>query len=298
MKPMLMYQKNPDLSKIQYPVYVVPKLDGIRCLTVDGKAMSRSLKPIPNKQVQRVLADFPSYLDGELIVGNPTSPTVFLDTTSFVRSTDKEMDGQWKYYVFDDWFSEKPYYERQRYLLTYLQPFIDNSSYITIVETAMAEHEDDVLALEERYVGQGYEGVILRNPHGIYKYGRTTEKENNAYKLKRFADSEGIVQEIIPEYYNGNEAKVSPTGRTERSSSAAGLVAKDSMGAIVVYDPILDWKFNIGTGFSAEERRYWWNNREQILNDKPLVAYKYFPVGSKDAPRHPVFKGIRERFDL
>lgn len=296
MKPMLLFQKNPDLKKIQYPVYVVPKLDGIRCVIDNARVLSRSLKPIPNRQIQEELRPFSHGLDGELIFGDPTAKDVFAKTTSFVRATDKESD-DWRYYVFDLWDIEAPYHARQRCLHQLVcEP--EYSKRLVVVETAMAEHEDDVIALEARYVGQGYEGVILRNPHGIYKYGRTTEKENNAYKLKRFADSEGIVKEILPEYHNANEAKISPTGRTERSTTASGLIAKESMGAIVVYDAVLNWTFNIGTGFTADERKYWWNNRAQILNDQPIVAYKYFPVGSKDAPRHPVFKGIRERFDL
>lgn len=41
-----------NLDVLKYPVLVSPKLDGIRCLIIDGVAMSRSLKPIPNKHVQ------------------------------------------------------------------------------------------------------------------------------------------------------------------------------------------------------------------------------------------------------
>jgi len=239
----------------------------------------------------------PHGLDGELIYGLPTSSTVFAETTRFVRSADKECQ-DWKYYVFDYWDMEAPYYERQRHLHQDLRDDLENTSYLAIVETAMAEHEDDVLALEKRYVEQGYEGVILRNPHGIYKYGRTSEKENNAYKLKRFADSEAVVIGIIPEYHNANELKRGATGKIERSTAADGLIAKESMGALVVYDKTLDVEFNIGTEFTADERKWWWDNRSNIGAAKPVVSYKYFPVGVKEKPRHPVYKGVRWEGDM
>ena len=37
-----------DLDKVKFPCYVSPKLDGIRVLGMSGKAMTRSLKEVPN----------------------------------------------------------------------------------------------------------------------------------------------------------------------------------------------------------------------------------------------------------
>jgi DNA ligase 1 len=66
-----------DLTGIKYPILASPKLDGIRCIMINGVAMSRTLKPIPNLYVQERLKNLPNGLDGELIVGNPTNPDVF-----------------------------------------------------------------------------------------------------------------------------------------------------------------------------------------------------------------------------
>ena len=74
-----MPRETPDLDNLQYPVYVTPKLDGIRCLFKDGVALSRTLKPIPNKSIQVWAKQYAKVLegmDGELIVGPSTSPTV------------------------------------------------------------------------------------------------------------------------------------------------------------------------------------------------------------------------------
>ena len=54
--------------------------------------------------------------------------------------------------------------------------------------------------------------------------------------------------------------------------------------------------FEVGTGFSSDLRREIWNNRESYLGK--LVTYKFMEHGSKDRPRHPVFKGFRDERDL
>ena len=49
-KPMLAVDA--DVENIKYPVLCSDKLDGIRCIILNGVAYSRSLKPIRNKYVQ------------------------------------------------------------------------------------------------------------------------------------------------------------------------------------------------------------------------------------------------------
>jgi len=46
-QPMLASPAN--LEKLQYPLLVSPKLDGIRATVVNGCLLSRKLKPIPNE---------------------------------------------------------------------------------------------------------------------------------------------------------------------------------------------------------------------------------------------------------
>ena len=47
-KPMLASKcENPHL--LPFPVLATPKLDGIRCLKIGGKALTRSFKPISNR---------------------------------------------------------------------------------------------------------------------------------------------------------------------------------------------------------------------------------------------------------
>jgi len=295
MKPMLLYRSNPDLTKLPYPVKVYPKLDGIRCLARDGVALSRTLKPIPNKHIQLFFTKHKLHgLDGELIVGSPTATDVFRQTTSVVMSNDKDV-AQFCYYVFDLWDRDgRIFLEREE---EFHQMNLENPG-LKILNGFWANNAEDVIRIEKQVIEQGYEGVIIRVPSGKYKFGRTTEKENNTFKYKRFEDSEAVVIGMEPELFNNNEAKISNTGNIERSTHKANMIPKASMGALVLRDDTLGWEFQCGSGFTAEERIWWYHNWKDVADKKLAVTYKFFNVGVKDKPRHPIFKGIRSKDDM
>jgi DNA ligase-1 len=290
MKPMLLPRESPDLNSLHSPIYVTPKLDGIRCLFKDGVALSRTLKPIPNISIQEWAAKHTSKLhgmDGELIVGPATSPTVYRDTNSFVMSYDKV--GEFYFYHFDWW--NEPYHYEQR-VEGYIRDLPSNYRKVMHMKATDADH---VLQLEEQCLEKGYEGVILRNPQGMYKYGRCTIKEANAFKLKRFEDAEAVIIGFEEEMHNGNDAETNELGRTKRSTAAAGLHGKGTLGAFIckTRDGV---EFKIGSGFDAEDRRSLWERKSDLLGY--IVKYKHFPIGVKDKPRHPIFLGFRNQIDM
>lgn len=297
MKPMLLARENPDLDKLPYPLYVTPKLDGIRCLAIDGTAYSRTLKPIPNKSIQEYFRKHSLHgYDGELIVGSPVSPTVFRDTTSGIMA--KEGYPDFTYFAFDRWDLElSTYLNRYSMIIHHDKTLIVPDRVIRVVHQK-ANSKADVLEIEQEALDRGYEGVILRAPEGLYKQGRTTLRENNAFKLKRFEDSEAVVIGMEPELFNNNEAKISNTGNIERSTHKANMIPKASMGALVLRDDTLNWEFQCGSGFTAEERIWWYHNWKDVADKKLAVTYKFFNVGVKDKPRHPIFKGIRSKDDM
>jgi len=182
-KPMLLCRDNPDTSTLKYPVWVFPKLDGIRCLIVDGVAKTRTMKDVPNKFISQVLNLLGvNGFDGELIVGPPNSETVYRDTVSIVMSHDKQ--SPFTYYVFDKWDEPGTFAERQ----AALQKVCSGITNVVLLEGIRVDTESDLLAYEQECLSLGYEGVILRALDAPYKQGRTTLKENNTYKLKRFVD--------------------------------------------------------------------------------------------------------------
>lgn len=279
-----------DTSNLSYPAIVSPKLDGIRCLIINGIAVSRSLKPIRNKRVQAFFgkAEYKG-LDGELIVGDPCSKTCYRDTNSGVMSEDGEPD-VW-FHVFDRFDSVLGFVDRYASL-----PRNDEFERIVRVPHRVVSTEAQLLQIETEYLELGYEGLMVRSPAGSYKQGRSTLREGILGKLKRMASDEAEIIDVIELERNMNEATINALGHTERSSHQENKVKAGTMGALAVRCISTGAEFRIGTGFTPEDRDWFWLNRENVLSQ--LVTYNHFPVGRKDLPRFPSYKGLRSREDV
>ena len=54
----------------------------------------------------------------------------------------------------------------------------------------------------------GGEGLILRNPDGVYKFGRSTPKQQLSIKVKFFEQDEFEVIGFTERMHNANQAKI------------------------------------------------------------------------------------------
>lgn len=287
-KPML--GASVKIDKLVYPIYMSPKLDGIRVIVKDGQVLSRSGKLIPNLFIQSLFKDYHG-IDGELIVGSPVHPNVFQITTSGVMSI--EGTPNIKLYAFDSWNAEGGIDERYTRLLYITKGSFTN---IEIVPQTIINSKEELLKFEEDCLQTGYEGAIIRYPNAKYKNGRSTIKEGALLKLKRFKDSEAIILGMEPLLRNHNEATKNALGRTERSSHKDNMVADDLLGSLHVRDCTTGVEFSIGSGFTEEQRRDIWSRQAELIGS--FVKYKHFEVGVKDKPRFPVFCGFRDKRDI
>lgn len=288
-KPML--ASPADLDALRYPIFASPKFDGIRAAVVGGKLLSRTLKEIPSRHIFNMLSK-PEFegLDGELIVGAPTSPSCYRDTVSMVMADNRVF--AFTYYVFDVWNLYESFYQRRLDLEQRMVKL--KCGYIELVQHEQIKHREQLDAYEAEQVGLGHEGIMLADPKATYKFGRATAKGGELLKVKRFVDAEAIVIGMEEEMFNGNEAEKNELGRTKRSTAKDGLIGKGTMGALIVRDVTTGVEFNIGTGFTTQDRIDFWKYRDQIKRHPTFpIKYKSFPVGVKDKPRHPVYLGIR-----
>lgn len=294
MKPMLSASCN-DTEQLVYPVLASPKLDGIRCLIIDGVAVTRNFKPVPNAAINAALNGVGlDGLDGELIVGDPKAYDCYRQTSSGVMSRDGAPD--WTFWVFDD-FSNPDLAFRER--LDQAKRRVAGVSMALRKRVRMVPHvlkktAAELNEYEAQHLIAGYEGIMVRSPEGEYKYGRATAKEGTLFKIKRFTDGEARIVDFEEQMHNANEAKKDALGRTERSSHKAGKVPKGTLGALKVVDTQTGVDFDIGTGFTDEERAEIWAARPKWVGK--VVRYKSLAVGVKERPRHPVYLG--ERSDL
>jgi DNA ligase 1 len=290
-KPMLAGTMK-DTSKLRFPMLASQKLDGIRATVQGGRLLSRTLKDIPNENVQKLFKGLPEGIDGELIVGDPLAPDAYRKTVSLVMSDEKPLD--WfkgetvRLHVFDKYGSGG--------FQSRLHESIDATSFDNVehVKHIIVESLEELDIFEAGLLAKGAEGVMLRSLDGPYKTGRSTENEGYLLKVKRFVDSEAEITGVFEEMENTNEATTNELGRTKRSTEKAGLIPKGTLGGFEVRDLKTGVDFSIGAGFTAAERKAFWD-KSPIGQ---VVKYKYFPSGSKDKPRHPIYLGLRDRRDI
>jgi DNA ligase 1 len=307
-KPMLAGKAPADLAQLKFPGLCTPKLDGIRCLVIDGKAVSRTFKPIPNDHIRTTIeSEFAGYrgeFDGEILVRNRT----FNELSGDIRRSDGKPD--FYFAVFDmvsptdslnvvdqSMISERglpgglsqPYSERMAALKTISLP--DFCKKILPVEVKdLAELQ----AFEEKCIAEGYEGAMWRSAASPYKQGRSSTNEGYLLKIKRFEDAEALIIAVEEMMHNDNVATKDAFGRTERSTHKENMRPAGVMGKLVCELPS-KVTFEIGTGFTAEERARYWKKRGNLIGKQ--VKFKHQPSGADEKPRFPVFLGFRDDWD-
>lgn len=295
MRPMLAGQFVAEKLVAQLPVYAQPKFDGVRMFVRDGIAWTRSLKPVRSAWVQSLVAhnkDVMEGLDGELICGDPTAEDCYRRTCSSVMSFDKP--DETSFHVFDIWNHGGDFDDR----ISHLQAE-DYPDFVQVVETRLLRSLEEILTYEDQLLADGHEGVILRNPRSLYKFGRGSPMKGELIKLKKFLDTEARVVGFHEFMHNSNEQTTNELGYAERSSHGEGLVPMGTLGALEAEGVFPDgriYRVRIGTGFDTVTRQEVWDNRTDYLGK--IVRFKYFGGGIKEAPRFPVFLGFRDADDL
>lgn len=289
-----------DPKTLDYPVYCTPKLDGIRCLVFNKKALTRKFKSIPNHHVRNLLENSGlDGCDGELIAPNKS----FNETQSLIMT--EEGTPEFEYHVFDYIhpndlsnvrIPSRRYIERMTDLEDFQKDLKGSVPFLRFVLPVAILSVEELNTYEQKCLSEGYEGIMIRSGNGPYKCGRSTTREGYLLKYKRFLDSEAVVVGFTEREHNENEAEEDELGYTKRSHSKTGMVGANTLGSILVKDPKFgDIPFGIGTGFDDALRKEIWENRKKYLGK--LVSYKYQTAGMKDFPRFPVFRGFRSPLD-
>jgi DNA ligase-1 len=288
-KPMLASRCD-EHEELAFPVLATPKLDGIRCLKVGGRALTRSFLPIPNRFVREwIEANLPDGVDGELMLRGGT----FSETTSAIGSSDGEPD--FVFHVFDyvETSTGTPYSERIKALAA-----LPDSDRVVKVLPVEVQGTDDLAAYVRTCLAEGYEGVMVRTPDSPYKCGRSTVKQGYLLKIKRFEDAEAVVVSTYEGMTNQNAAVQDAFGNTKRGLSKAGMVGRGELGGFVVRNLSTGVKFRLAYNHIAGgiDRVGLWENRDGLVGK--IVKFSHQPSGAKQAPRFPVFIGFRETWDM
>ena len=284
-KPML--ADHLDYDKLKYPVMVTPKLDGIRCCVVNGKVLTRSLKPVPNYHIRKTMANLPD-LDGELMVKGD-----FNEVQSAVMSELGKPD--FTYNVFDTMINPRSTYtERMQYLRDMNKDLPD---YVRLVIPELIPNEERLLRAHGEFLDLGMEGRMVRCPNGRYKYGRSTQKEGLLLKLKEMDDCEVTILSVKEMMRNTNESTLNELGYLKKSTEGASYLSTGIAAGFHVKlgELTFDVGFVKGVADNAE-RMAIWDNRDKFADQ--LATIEYQGKSAKGVPRFPRFKGLRSELDL
>lgn len=271
-----------EAGEVRFPVLATPKIDGIRCLVTDKGAVTRSLKPIPNNHVRETLNALGiEGHDGELF----TFADGVRDDFNTVQSKVMRREGapDFRFIVFDTFADPTAPYSAR------VEDIVERGPVEALRPTRIADRA--ALDCYERTCVDtlGWEGVMIRDPRGPYKMGRSTAKEGILVKIKRFTDDEAVITGSVERMHNANAASVNALGHIERSSAKAGLVGADTLGALqCLWNGVA---FEIGTGFTEDQRAALWDQRDRLAGQS--VTFRFQGTGTHGAPRFPVFVGIR-----
>lgn len=296
-KPFRVMKGDPvDPRFLRYPVAVFPKFNGFRGYMKDGVVYTASNKPFKNRHLQARYRDgLFNNLDGEFVVGDPADGHNSLEKTSSVVTSQKPIDDL-RFYAFD-WIGDLnlPFGERNDKLNKFVGMQGRDAFVVVRAPFELAYNWDAVLRIERKYVELGWEGVITRDLAAPYKCGRSTAREAYMGKLKQFIDAEFEIIGCEERMHNGNEAMVSETGRTKRSTAKAGKIGRGDLGALICKTKD-DHEFGVGTGFTDEQRAQFWGIKHQLIGQ--FAKVKFHETGTKDVPLLPVFLQIRPREDM
>lgn len=285
-QPMLACTDIPCLeTQVRYPCFIQPKLDGIRCIAINGQAYSRKMKLIPNQFIQDTFKRLNLHgLDGELMVRGD-----FNKVQSAVMSQEGEPD--FYYVVYDKWDSPEPY--DIRFCDAVQELWRVNSKYVVGIDNSTAEDGTQAMHMLNYYIKYGYEGAMLRSFKSPYKQGRSTFKEGYLLKLKKFLDDEAVVIGFEERLHNKNEQERDERGYAKRSSKKEGMVGANTLGSLIV-----KWngiEFGVGSGFNDIQRKEIWDNKDKYLGN--LITFKYQELSAKGVPRFPTFKWWRKEYE-
>jgi len=270
-KPMLAHKYNPD--KADYPAYIQPKLDGVRCLFTKDGAYSRTGKEFKNvdhikESLKSVFLENPSLiLDGELY--NHGLKDDFEKIISLVRKTKptekhrQQAAELIQYHVYDVAnFAHATYTNR----LSMLSSMVKYNHVVIPVTTKIVLDYDEALSYHKYCLKQGYEGSIYRSTDGKYKNTRSWD----LMKFKDFEDSEATIV--------GYEI-----GKGKRQGTLGKFIMQDDEGVEFGCPP--------GKGYDYKDLAGMLNNISDYIGQR--ATFTYFQRTQAGSYRHPHYKCLR-----
>lgn len=252
-------------------VIVQPKLDGERCrafwdedrwILTSSECNEFTFLPHLNAELEELQVPHGFHLDGELYLHGMNFNEIHSRVSRKANIHSDFMDIE--YHVFD-LCNSRPMGERIVQLFS-----IEDGSCIKIVPSKLLEATAEAIVTQmNQFTSWGYEGIIVRHPGAPYELRRSP------YVMK-FKPRKTDIYAII-----GAKEEISIHGEP-----------KNALGALVCCGPD-GAPFQVGSGFTREERERLWQDLESIIGQYVEVYYQHLTPAR--VPRFPVYKAMIRR---
>ena len=272
MKPMLAHKFDNSRVDWSQPVYIQPKLDGVRCLFTKDGAYSRTGKKFMNlRHIEVELIPFfnerPDFvLDGELY--NHNLKNDFEKIISLVRKQKPTADDRLEakklvqFHVYDYIDGKYDSYKRRMHNLVTSSLYSPSIQY---VPAKLVDSYNYARDLHATFLSEGYEGSIIRL-NGLYKHGRSYD----LMKFKDFSDTEATIV--------GYEL-----GKGKRTGTLGKFIMLDDEGVKFGCPP--------GRGYTYKDLASMLKNIDSYIGKR--ATFTYFQRTQAGSYRHPLYKCIR-----
>ena len=272
-KAMLAHKYNED--KADYPAFIQPKLDGVRCLFTAKGAFSRAKNQFMNvEHIEQALKPFfaknpTAVLDGELY--NHGLKDDFEKIISLVKKkkpTDQdraEAKELVQYHIYDVASMTIGTYT-DRYLFILAERSLKNKACLQIIDNNLVLDFDDATVMHKKNLKLGYEGSMYRTPSGKYKGTRSWD----LMKFKDFHDDEATII--------GYEI-----GKGKREGTLGKFIMQDDEGNEFGCPP--------GKGYDYQALTNMLDNVHDYIGQR--ATFTYFQRTQAGSYRHPHYKSLR-----
>ena len=285
-KPMLAHKFDDSRVDWSKPVYIQPKLDGVRCIikrvsdfpgqeylaSYSVKAYSRTGKEFKNvRHITNALKGFffhnpDTVLDGDLY--NHKLKNDFEKIISLVRKqkpTDTDrLDAQHlvQFHCYDYVDGKYESYRARMHNLVCSNIY---DAQIKYVPAKLVDSYNYARDLHATFLSEGYEGSIIRLD-GVYKHGRSYD----LMKFKDFSDTEATII--------GYEL-----GKGKRTGTLGKFIMLDDEGVTFGCPP--------GKGYTYKDLATMLSEIDSYVGKR--ATFTYFQRTNAGSYRHPLFKAIR-----
>ena len=247
--------------------YASRKLDGVRCVViVDGKGDVTAWSRVGNQfettgKIEEEVKQLNlknTVLDGELCLINPNGTDNFSGVMSEVRRKTHTIQNP-RYKIFDclqysDFLagtSKSILSERLNVLSLILKG--TECKYLEMLQQEIVKNNEDFLRWSSMVSKNKWEGFMLRKDT-IYEGKRS----KNLLKVKTFMDAEFVVRSV-----EFDEHRIIKDGKEVTEKMLANVIIRHKGNDV-----------SVGSGFSQEQRRYYYKNPGEIIGK--LIQVKYF----------------------